>query len=52
MQAAEAVTTETVEQALVLVERRGNVGLITLNRPKVFNALSDALTRELTAALA
>src|SRR6476620_7192198 len=51
MQAAEAVTTDTVEQALVLVERRGNVGLITLNRPKVFNALSDALTRELTAAL-
>jgi enoyl-CoA hydratase len=48
MQAAEAVT--TVEQ-LVLVERCGNVGLITLNRPKVFNALSDALTRELTAAL-
>jgi enoyl-CoA hydratase len=51
MQAAEAATTDTVEQALVLVERRGNVGLITLNRPKVFNALSDALTRELTAAL-
>jgi len=51
MQAAEAVTTDTVDQALVLVERRGNVGLITLNRPKVFNALSDALTRQLTAAL-
>lgn len=40
-----------VNQKLVLVERHGNAGLITLNRPKVFNALSDALTRELTAAL-
>ena len=44
MQAAETVNPETVSEALVLVERRGNVGLITLNRPKVFNALSDALT--------
>src|SRR5438445_9093238 len=51
MQAAEAVNPEPVNEALVLVERRGNVGLITLNRPKVFNALSDALTKALTAAL-
>jgi len=51
MQAVETVTPEAVNEVLVLVERRGNVGLITLNRPKVFNALSDALTRALTAAL-
>jgi len=36
---------------VVLVEIRGNVGLITLNRPTVHNALSDELTRALTAAL-
>jgi enoyl-CoA hydratase len=42
---------DAVGEKLVLVERRGNAGLITLNRPKVFNALSDALTRELTAAI-
>ena len=52
MQRAEAVNRDTVTSGeLVLVARRGNVGLITLNRPKVFNALSDALTLELTAAL-
>lgn len=36
---------------VVLVEIRGNVGLITLNRPTVHNALSDQLTRALTEAL-
>ena len=36
---------------VVLVEIRGNVGLITLNRPTVHNALSEALTRALTEAL-
>jgi enoyl-CoA hydratase len=36
---------------VVLVEIRGNVGLITLNRPTVHNALSDTLTRALTDAL-
>jgi enoyl-CoA hydratase len=48
MQTAEAVATEV---ALVRVEVRGNVGVITLNRPKVFNALCDALTQQLTSAL-
>ncbi len=33
------------------VERRGAVGLITLNRPKVLNALNDALMRELGEAV-
>ncbi len=47
METAAAVQTEV----LVLVEVRQNVGLVTLNRPTVHNALSDALTRELTAAL-
>jgi enoyl-CoA hydratase/carnithine racemase len=35
----------------VLVERRGNAGLITLNRPKALNALSLAMVRDLTTAL-
>ena len=35
----------------ILVETRGNVGLITLNRPKALNALSAALVREMGAAL-
>lgn len=35
----------------VLVETRGRVGLITLNRPKALNALNDALMDELGAAL-
>ncbi len=35
----------------ILVETRGAVGLITLNRPKALNALCDALTRELGQAL-
>lgn len=35
----------------VLVETRGNVGLITLNRPKALNALNIALIDELVAAL-
>lgn len=49
MQTAEAVKSET--ETFVLVEVRGNVGLITLNRPRVFNALCDALTTQLTSAL-
>ncbi|MDR3518618.1 MAG: enoyl-CoA hydratase [Azospirillaceae bacterium] len=36
----------------ILVESRGAVGLITLNRPKALNALSDALVTELGHALA
>ncbi|MGV8805672.1 MAG: enoyl-CoA hydratase/isomerase family protein [Polaromonas sp.] len=35
----------------VLFERRGNMGLITLNRPKALNALSLAMVRELLATL-
>lgn len=35
----------------ILVETRGKVGLITLNRPKQMNALNDALVNELTRAL-
>jgi enoyl-CoA hydratase len=35
----------------ILVETRGRVGLITLNRPKQLNALNDALMDELGAAM-
>jgi enoyl-CoA hydratase len=35
----------------ILVENRGRVGLVTLNRPKALNALNDALMDELGAAL-
>jgi enoyl-CoA hydratase len=35
----------------ILVETRGKVGLITLNRPKQLNALNDALMDELTTAV-
>lgn len=38
----------------ILVETRGeksNVGLITLNRPKALNALSDGLMSDLSKAL-
>ncbi len=43
------MTTNT--QADVLLERRGNAGLITLNRPKALNALSLQMVRDITAAL-
>jgi hypothetical protein len=33
----------------ILVETRGRVGLVTLNRPKALNALNDALMNELGA---
>jgi enoyl-CoA hydratase len=36
----------------ILVDTRGRVGLVTLNRPKVLNALNDALMDELGEALA
>jgi enoyl-CoA hydratase len=42
--------TATAYQNL-LVETRGRVGLITLNRPKALNALNDALMDELGQAL-
>jgi len=35
----------------ILVESRGRVGLITLNRPKALNALNDALMSEVGQAL-
>jgi enoyl-CoA hydratase len=35
----------------IIVETRGRVGLITLNRPKALNALNDALMDELGGAL-
>ena len=35
----------------IIVETRGRVGLITLNRPKALNALNDALMTELGEAL-
>ncbi len=41
----------TSNQADILVERRGNAGLITLNRPKALNALSLQMVRDITAAL-
>ncbi len=37
---------------MILVETRGRVGLITLNRPKALNALNDALMDELGGVLA
>ena len=36
----------------IIVECRGRVGLVTLNRPKALNALNDALMTELGDALA
>jgi len=36
----------------ILVDHRGRVALVTLNRPKVLNALNDALMNELGEALA
>ena len=35
----------------IIVETRGHVGLVTLNRPKALNALNQALIEELNAAL-
>ena len=41
----------SAENALVLTETIGRVGLITLNRPQQMNALNDQLMDELGAAL-
>ena len=35
----------------IIVETRGNVGLVTLNRPQALNALNEALIAELNEAL-
>src|ERR1700712_2958793 len=40
-----------MEYENILIETRGRVGLVTLNRPKALNALNDALMDELGAAL-
>jgi len=40
-----------VTYANIIVETRGKVGLITLNRPKAMNALNDSLIDEIGAAL-
>lgn len=40
-----------MSEALVKVETRGRVGLLTLNRPKVLNALSNEVIDELSAAV-
>lgn len=36
---------------MILVEKRGNVGIVTLNRPKALNALCEPLIKELVGAL-
>jgi len=46
MSESESVVFETI-----LTERRGRVGLITLNRPKALNALNYYLMQDLTSAL-
>jgi len=40
-----------VQEPVILVETRGRVGLVTLNRPKQLNALNDAMMDALGAAL-
>jgi cyclohex-1-ene-1-carboxyl-CoA hydratase len=40
-----------VEEKLILTERAGRVGIVTLNRPKQLNALNDAVMDALGAAL-
>ena len=35
----------------IIVETRGRVGLVTLNRPQALNALNEALIAELNEAL-
>ena len=43
--------TETVVAAEVLSEVRGQVGFITLNRPRALNALSLGMVRDLMTTL-
>ena len=49
---AAAAAAATPNYDCILVETRGAVGLITLNRPKALNALNSQLIRELNAAAA
>jgi enoyl-CoA hydratase/carnithine racemase len=44
-------STELPKFEMVKQEKRGNVGLVTLDRPKALNALCDQLMNELNAAL-
>ena len=41
----------TEQYTNILVERRGRVGLVTLNRPEALNALNKATMDELVAAV-
>ncbi|QCK85387.1 enoyl-CoA hydratase [Phreatobacter aquaticus] len=45
------MTQETAAYETILVETRGKVGLITLNRPKALNALNSQLVAEINLAL-
>lgn len=40
-----------VESGDILIEKRGSLGLVTLNRPQALNALNDAMVDGLQAAL-
>ena len=51
VQKAESSQSTDALAALVITERRENVGLLRLNHPATLNALSDELTNALTAAL-
>ena len=42
---------ETTTFETILVERRGRVGIITLNRPKALNALNSQLMREVVSVV-
>lgn len=46
-----SATVGLVESGEMVLERRGNAGLITLNRPKALNALSLGMVRTLLATL-
>ena len=37
--------------ATIIVERRGGIGYLTLNRPKVFNAISEQMIHEMKKAI-
>jgi len=44
------MTQHTTEYEMILVEQRGRVGWITLNRPHALNALNKQIAAEITAA--
>lgn len=46
------MTDDTASYDTILVERRGRVGIITLNRPKALNALNRRVMHEVTEAAA